>query len=196
MLRGAIWLIGYTGCSGKIVYFPNPLQPIPRLHIAQRDFRSNESVTLIGWPYFVQPITAQCWLGRSLKIQKILGEKHIFFRTPCTFGRRTTRKVISRVVSRLINRVFPTIECSMIIARSALSHKSYITFSYLTVCTKEIAAAVKPVAAWLKIPMIIMWAHAADPTRQRLSWRGPGYFVSCFHVNNLQIFLNNLIFPP
>ena len=33
-----------TGCSGKIVFFHNPLQPILRLHIAARDFRSNESV--------------------------------------------------------------------------------------------------------------------------------------------------------
>ena len=27
-----------TGCSGKIVFFHNPLQPILRLHIAARDF--------------------------------------------------------------------------------------------------------------------------------------------------------------
>ena len=128
----------------KNCVFPNPLQPIPRLHIAERDFRSNESVSLIGWPYFVQPITAQCWLGRSLKIQKILGEKHIFFRTPCTFGRRTTRKVISRDVSRLINRVFPTIGCSMIIARSALSHKSYITFLTLQFVPKRLQRQSNP----------------------------------------------------
>ena len=27
-----------TGCSGKIVFIHNPLQPIPRLHISARDF--------------------------------------------------------------------------------------------------------------------------------------------------------------
>ena len=31
-----------TGCSGKIIFFHYPLQPIPRLHIAARDFQSSQ----------------------------------------------------------------------------------------------------------------------------------------------------------
>ena len=54
------YVLRYTVFSKNCAFF-NPLQPIPRLHIAARDFR----------PYFIQPITVQCWRGRSLKILKI-----------------------------------------------------------------------------------------------------------------------------
>ena len=44
----------HTGCSGKIVFFLNSLQPLPRLHIDVRDFQSSfrnasvQSLSLVG----------------------------------------------------------------------------------------------------------------------------------------------------
>ena len=35
-------IYSFTGCSVKMVFFHYPLQPIPRLHIAARDFQSSQ----------------------------------------------------------------------------------------------------------------------------------------------------------
>ena len=48
---------------GKIVFVSNPLQPIPRLHIAERDFKVHNAycdcrVTPIVWPFSDRPIAA------------------------------------------------------------------------------------------------------------------------------------------
>ena len=65
-----------TGCSLKIVFFPNLLQPISCMQeISSSDLRSECTVTLIGWPFFVQPIAAGALRGRGRKKFKILGEK-------------------------------------------------------------------------------------------------------------------------
>ena len=46
--------------SKKLGFFHNSLQPIPRLHIAAREFRSYQSnaasVNSIGWPFSVLSI--------------------------------------------------------------------------------------------------------------------------------------------
>ena len=59
--------------------FPNPLQPIPRLHIAAIDFLRYQNIaskifTPIGWPFSVQPIPAQRWRGGGRQILKIYGK--------------------------------------------------------------------------------------------------------------------------
>ena len=45
----------YTGCSGKIVFFHNSLQPLPRLHRCKRpsmlSTQSECTVTPIGWQF-------------------------------------------------------------------------------------------------------------------------------------------------
>ena len=80
-----------TGCPGRIVFFfHDPLQPVPRLLIAARDCRSNQSnesvctVTPIGWPFFVQPIAAQCWRsrGRKIPIEIFWKKTHLFSEHP------------------------------------------------------------------------------------------------------------------
>ena len=68
-----------------VFFFHNPLQPIPRLHIAARDpqrFQRNASVksllTPIGWsilPISVQPIAVQGLRGKGGKIMKNLWKK-------------------------------------------------------------------------------------------------------------------------
>ena len=69
-----------TGCSGKIVFFHNSLQPLPRLHRCKSSSKfSTESectVTPIGWQFFVQPIAVECWRGKGGKLSRILGMKH------------------------------------------------------------------------------------------------------------------------
>ena len=72
--------ISSTGCSGKNVFFHNSLQPLPRLHrCCMRPTKLSTqcecTVTPIGWQFFVQPIAAECWLGRGGKLSRILGEK-------------------------------------------------------------------------------------------------------------------------
>ena len=59
-------MVECTGCSRKIVTFPNPLQPIPCK-------RSECTLTPIGWPFSVQPIA-----GQYCQILRIHGEKQIF----------------------------------------------------------------------------------------------------------------------
>ena len=72
-----------TGCSLKIVFFPNLLQPIPCMkEINSSVLRSECTVTLIGWAFSVQPKAAQCLRERSRKILKILGKNTIFNEHP------------------------------------------------------------------------------------------------------------------
>ena len=70
----------YTGCSGKIVFFHNSLQPLPRLHRCKSSSKlstqSKCTVTPIDWQFFVQPIAVECWRGRGGKLSRILGMKH------------------------------------------------------------------------------------------------------------------------
>ena len=76
----------YTGCSGKIVFFHNSLQPIPRLHCCKRPLKLSAqcecTVTPIGWYFFVQPIAAECWRGRGGKLSRILGKNTILNEHP------------------------------------------------------------------------------------------------------------------
>ena len=76
-----------TGCSGKIVFFHNSLQPLPRLHRCKRPskFSTQCDCTVthpIGWNFFVQPIAAECWRGRGGKLLRILGKNTIFNEHP------------------------------------------------------------------------------------------------------------------
>ena len=68
-----------TGCSGKILFFHNSLQPLPRLHRCKRPLKLSTqcdcTVTTIGWKLFVQPIAAACWRGRGGKLSRILEKK-------------------------------------------------------------------------------------------------------------------------
>ena len=73
----------FTGWSGNL------LQPIPRLHIASRDYRSYQSNSrqscLLAGHFYTTNIAAQCWRSRGRKIVlKILGKNTFFFWTPCT----------------------------------------------------------------------------------------------------------------
>ena len=68
-----------TGCSWKIVFFSNSLQPLPRLHRCKRPSKLSTqcecTVSPIGWPFFVQPIAAKCWRGRGGKLSRFLGKR-------------------------------------------------------------------------------------------------------------------------
>ena len=74
-----------TGCSGKIVFFHNLLQPLPRLHRCKRPWKLSTqcecTVTPIGWWFFVQPIVAEYWRGRGGKLSRIM-ENTIFNEHP------------------------------------------------------------------------------------------------------------------
>ena len=55
-LEKLIMFIWCTGCTLKIVFFSNSHQPIPS---TEESNSSDMRVTLIGWPFSVQPIAAQ-----------------------------------------------------------------------------------------------------------------------------------------
>ena len=80
----------HTGCSGKIVFFHNSLQPLLHLHRCKRPSKLSTqcecTVTPIGWEFFVQPIEAECWWGRGGKLLRIPGKKHNIKWTPCRFS--------------------------------------------------------------------------------------------------------------
>ena len=69
---------GCTGCSGKIVFFHNPLQPLPRLHRCKKPSKLSTqcecTVIPIGRLFYVQPIAAECWRGNSRKKNTIFIE--------------------------------------------------------------------------------------------------------------------------
>ena len=74
------------GVQEKLCFFHISLQPLPRLHRCKRPIKLSKqckcTVTPIGWQYFGQPITAQCWPRSGLKTLKILGKKtQIFLNT-------------------------------------------------------------------------------------------------------------------
>ena len=70
----AVFITLCTGFSGKIVFFHNSLQPLPRLHRCKRPSKLSTqcecTVTPIGWYFFVQPIAAEFWRGRGGKLSK------------------------------------------------------------------------------------------------------------------------------
>ena len=75
-----MWEMWNTGCSGKIVFFHNSLQPLPRLHRCKRPSKLSTqcecTVNPIGLYFFVQPIAAECWRGKGGKLSRILGKKN------------------------------------------------------------------------------------------------------------------------
>ena len=70
----------------EIAFFHNSLQPLPRLHCCKRPLKLSTqcecTVTPIGWQFFVQPIAAECWRGKSGKLSRILGKDTIFNEHP------------------------------------------------------------------------------------------------------------------
>ena len=57
------------GCSGKIVFFHNSLQPLPRLHRCKRPSQLSTQCEC----KVVQPIAAKFWRWRGRKLSRILG---------------------------------------------------------------------------------------------------------------------------
>ena len=62
----------HTGCSGKIVFSPNSLQPIPLPVGNQLNLARDISVTPIGWTFSVQPIAGT---GKVAIFRKFLKKK-------------------------------------------------------------------------------------------------------------------------
>ena len=74
-----------TGCSLKVMFLPNSLQPNPCMYESNSSDPRSEC-TLIGWPFSVQPIAAQWWRGRcGRKITKILGKNTLFNKHPLAY---------------------------------------------------------------------------------------------------------------
>ena len=67
------------GVQEKLCFFTIHCNP-SIAYIAVRDFQSSQrnTVTPIGWDFFVKSIAAQCWRGRGGKLREFLEKNTIF----------------------------------------------------------------------------------------------------------------------
>ena len=83
--RGSFAPEDATGCSEKMSFFHNSLQPLPRLHRCVRPSKLSKqcecTVSPTGWSFFAQPIAAECWRGRGDNFREFLKKTQYLMNT-------------------------------------------------------------------------------------------------------------------